>query len=159
MAATTVGVIIVTAHSLHGEGTPEQAAPLFRHSLAGFPDAAVAHAHGAPPALAGGSSTPRTALALVPGATAGTQTRPLNRAELREAVTSGKLSLGDVLERHDETTGRVVVGRIVRLLPGYLPERLDSLIESSGVDEKRHIADLSEDERRRLLAVFDGHPE
>ncbi|GII32662.1 ZIP family metal transporter [Planotetraspora mira] len=160
MAATTVGVIIVTAHTLHGEGEPEQAAPLFRHSLAGFPDAAVAHAHGAPPALAGGSSTSPTApLARVPGATATTDAGPLNRAELREAVTSGKLSLGDVLKRHDETTGRVVVGRIVRLLPGYLPERVDSLIQSSGVDEKRHIADLSEDERRKLLAVFDGHPE
>ncbi|GAA4566412.1 hypothetical protein [Planotetraspora kaengkrachanensis] len=158
MAATTVGVVIVTAHSLHGEQEPEQAAPLFRHSLAGFPDAAVAHAHAAPPALTGGPGTARTGLLdRVPGTTAQTDARPLSRTELREAVTSGKLSLGDVLERHDQTTGHVAVGRIVRLLPGYLPERIDSLIASSGVDEKRRIADLSQDERSKLLAVFDGH--
>jgi zinc transporter ZupT len=159
-AATSVGVLLVTAHTFHGEDEPEQAAPTFRHAMAAFPAAAQAHILAAPPEVAHAERS--GALSATP--LAGTQEpsaagRFLDRHDLRAAVTSGKMSLGDVLERHDATTGRAAVGRIIRLLPGYLPERVDSLIASTGVDEKRHIADLTPEERRKLLSVFDGYPE
>ncbi|GII58374.1 hypothetical protein Pth03_67630 [Planotetraspora thailandica] len=160
-AATSVGALLVTAHTFHGEDEPEQASPTFRHAMAAFPAAARAHTLAAPPESAGVQhrSTPGAASAPVAATQEPSAARPLDRHDLRAAVTSGRMSLGDVLERDDETTGRAAVGKIVRLLPGYLPERMDSLIASTGIDEKRHIADLTPEERRKLLSVFDGYPE
>ncbi|MEW9531076.1 hypothetical protein [Microbispora sp. NPDC049125] len=177
--ATGAGILLATAHTLGGdEGGAEEAA---RHAGAAVPatgataltDSAALTAlttAAALPSPVPAPPAPRPAGAAAPPARTDSPARtppsaprsrpdrlamttPLSRAGLREAVRSGRLGLGEVFRRTDETTLRTPIGRILRALPGSSRDTARALMASGGVGPRQPVADLNERQRRDLLTA------
>ncbi|MEZ0070834.1 hypothetical protein [Planotetraspora sp. GP83] len=78
----------------------------------------------------------------------------LSRAELSQAVSSGRLSLVEVFQRTDPVTEHTPIRRILRALPGSTPHTVRALITATGVGAKEQVADLSDRQRRSLLTAL-----
>jgi ribosomal protein S13 len=74
------------------------------------------------------------------------------RSALLAQVKAGELTPGQVFERaDDEIVKKTRVVRVLRALPGYGPAMVTALMTASGVDEKRRVGGLTEQQRGRLL--------
>ncbi|MBM3684496.1 MAG: integration host factor [Actinobacteria bacterium] len=102
-----------------------------------------------PPAL----SPEQRALALVKAAEA----RRV-RAELKELLKMGSLSLVEVFERaeNDDVVGKLKVLALLESLPGVGKVKARRTIEEIGISETRRVRGLGEQQRRALLAAFPG---
>jgi len=78
------------------------------------------------------------------------------RSELLAAVKSGQTGLADVFGREDDLTKRTRVVQVLRAVPGYGPAKVAAVMATCGVDEKRRVGGLGEQQRGRLLAAFAG---
>ncbi|MCT9930400.1 ZIP family metal transporter [Planotetraspora sp. A-T 1434] len=178
-AAAGAGILLATAHTLGGEENPPKAAA-GGGALPAVLDAALEAAPLAPGAAVAGSlplrrqdrriapgpsSSPHpTSSARAPGVghrpdraavrTSGTGAPPLSRAELSQAVSSGRLSLAEIFQRADPVTEHTPIRRILRALPGSSPHTVHALITATGVGAKEQIADLSDRQRRSLLTAL-----
>jgi hypothetical protein len=79
-----------------------------------------------------------------------------DRAGLLVAVKSGQTSLAEVFGRADDLARRTRVVQVLRAVPGYGPAKVAALMAVCGVEEKRRVGGLGEQQRRRLLESFTG---
>ena len=76
------------------------------------------------------------------------------RSELFAAVKSGQTSLAEVFGREDDVVKRTRVVAVLRAVPGYGPVKVAELMATCGVDEKRRVGGLGDQQRRKLLDSF-----
>lgn len=76
----------------------------------------------------------------------------IRRAQVRDDLKSGKLSLEDVLNMNeDPVVGRMKVLTLIETLPGFGKARSEKLIEELGIAASRRIRGLGERQRKALL--------
>lgn len=79
------------------------------------------------------------------------------RAEIREQLKDGKLSLSDVLARSDEPViERMRVSALIESLPGYGKAKTAKLMEELEISESRRIKGLGTRQREALLERLGG---
>ncbi|MGJ6969698.1 integration host factor, actinobacterial type [Streptosporangium sp. G11] len=82
------------------------------------------------------------------------EARMARRALLAE-VASGAVGVAEVFERSgQDLAGRTRVVQVLRAVPGYGPARVTALMATSGVEAKRRVGALNEQQRERLLRAL-----
>jgi hypothetical protein len=78
-----------------------------------------------------------------------------DRAQLKERLRSGELTLADVLDRadHDDTVARTRVVEVLVSLPGVGPVRAAGIMARCDVGETRRLRGLGALQRAALLAA------
>ncbi len=78
------------------------------------------------------------------------------RAELKEKLKLGSLSLAEVLEQSqdDELVGKTKVLAVLESLPGVGKVRARRTMEEIGIAEGRRLRGLGDNQREKLLAEF-----
>lgn len=76
----------------------------------------------------------------------------VRRAEVREELKSGKLTLQEVLDmKNDPVVGRMKVLTLIETLPGFGKARSLKMINELGIAESRRIKGLGDRQRKALL--------
>ncbi len=78
------------------------------------------------------------------------------RSEMLAALKSGQTSLAEVLDSTDEVAKKTKVLQVLKALPGVGAVKAAALMEQAGVDEKRRVGGLGEQQRRKLLDAVSG---
>lgn len=74
------------------------------------------------------------------------------RAEIREQLKSGKLSLADVLKKaNDPVIGRMKVITLLQSLQGIGKKRAEKIMSEIGIAENRRVQGLGEKQKDELL--------
>lgn len=73
------------------------------------------------------------------------------RAELRENVKAGKVSLKSVLESDDPVAKRLKVSTLIESLPGYGKAKAAKIMEELGISETRRVQGLGSRQREELI--------
>jgi len=77
------------------------------------------------------------------------------RAELKEQLKSGRISLRELLERKgDEIVGKMKVSTVLESLPGVGRVRARKLMERLDISESRRMRGLGEKQKKNLLEEF-----
>jgi hypothetical protein len=77
------------------------------------------------------------------------------RAELKEQLKSGRLTLSDLLGRTaDEIVGKMKVSAVLESLPGVGRVRARKLMERLDISESRRMRGLGEKQKENLLNEF-----
>src|SRR5262249_9165690 len=79
-----------------------------------------------------------------------------DRAEVLAAVKAGRTSLVGVFDGAGDVAKRTRVVQVLRAVPGFGPAKVAALMAVCGVDEKRRVGGLGEQQRRTLLESFTG---
>ncbi|MDO4502547.1 MAG: integration host factor, actinobacterial type [Coriobacteriia bacterium] len=76
----------------------------------------------------------------------------IKRAEVREQLRTGKLSVAQVVAmREDEVVGRMKVTTLIETLPGYGKAKAEKIMKELGIAESRRLRGLGERQREALL--------
>jgi hypothetical protein len=76
----------------------------------------------------------------------------IKRAEVREQIKSGELSIQQVLDlREDPIVGRMKVSTLIETLPGYGKAKSEKIMSELAIAESRRIRGLGERQRAALL--------
>ncbi len=79
-----------------------------------------------------------------------------DRAELRQQLKAGEISLPELLDRVDEDlVGKMKVLAVLESLPGVGKVRARRTLEEIGISETRRVRGLGSRQRDQLLAAFD----
>jgi hypothetical protein len=80
------------------------------------------------------------------------------RAELKERLKMGSLSLGELLKLSDddETVGKTKVLAVLEALPGVGKVKARRAMEEIGIAETRRLRGLGKEQRKSLLEAFSG---
>jgi D-serine deaminase-like pyridoxal phosphate-dependent protein len=80
------------------------------------------------------------------------------RAELKQMLKAGEVSLGDVLARADsaEALAKMRVSDVLEAMPAYGPVKARRLMEDLDIAPTRRIRGLGPRQREALLAAFEG---
>ena len=79
------------------------------------------------------------------------------RAELKDQLKNGKLTLQKVLDRvGDETVGKMKVSSVLEALPGVGKVRARKLMERLDISATRRVRGLGAKQKEALLAEFSG---
>lgn len=78
------------------------------------------------------------------------------RAEVKEQLKSGTLSLADLFDQgdHDEMLGKLKVVSMLESLPGVGKVRARRLMDELDISESRRLRGLGKNQRDRLLERF-----
>lgn len=77
------------------------------------------------------------------------------RAELKQHLKTGSLTLAELLDRSDEETiAKTKVLTVLESLPGVGKVKARRAMESIGIAEGRRVRGLGDNQRKQLLAVF-----
>ncbi len=77
------------------------------------------------------------------------------RADIKERLKGGRLSLREVLEmRGDEVTGKMKVSSVLESLPGVGKVRARKLMERLDISATRRVRGLGAKQKEALLAEF-----
>ena len=78
------------------------------------------------------------------------------RAELKERLKMGSVTLAQLLEKADadEIVGKLKVLALLESLPGIGKVKARRLMEEVGISESRRVRGLGEQQRKALLAEF-----
>lgn len=76
------------------------------------------------------------------------------RAELREQIKSGKVTLESVLESDDPIANRMKVSTLIESLPGYGKAKAAKIMTELGISSTRRVKGLGARQREQLLAVL-----
>ena len=76
------------------------------------------------------------------------------RAELRESIKSGKVSLKEVLDSDDPIAQRLKVSALIESLPGYGKAKAAKIMGELGISESRRVKGLGARQREQLLAAL-----
>jgi hypothetical protein len=78
------------------------------------------------------------------------------RAELKEKLKTGELSLADVLASasEDDISGKMKVTAVLKALPGIGDKRTVQIMEKLKIADTRRLRGLGEHQRQALLAEF-----
>ena len=76
----------------------------------------------------------------------------IKRAEIREDLKSGKVTLQDVLaQKDDEVVGRMKVSTLIETLPGYSKAKAAKIMAELKIAESRRLKGLGERQEAALL--------
>ena len=76
----------------------------------------------------------------------------IKRAEIREDLKSGKVTLQDVLaQKDDEVVGRMKVSTLIETLPGYGKAKAEKIMKELHIAESRRLRGLGERQITALL--------
>ena len=73
------------------------------------------------------------------------------RAELREKIKSGKVSLAEVLDSDDPIANRMKVSALIESVPGFGVAKTVKLMEELGISESRRVQGLGVRQREQLI--------
>jgi hypothetical protein len=77
------------------------------------------------------------------------------RAELKEQLKSGRITLSELLERSaDEIVGKMKVSTVLESLPGVGRVRAQKIMERLQIKDSRRVRGLGEKQRKNLLDEF-----
>ncbi|MBE5024595.1 integration host factor [Olsenella sp. DSM 107455] len=76
------------------------------------------------------------------------------RAELREKIKSGKVSLESVLESDDPIASRMKVSTLIESLPGYGKAKAAKIMDELGISASRRVKGLGARQREQLLEAL-----
>jgi hypothetical protein len=77
------------------------------------------------------------------------------RAEVKERLKSGQLSLRDLLDRReDETVGKMKVSSVLESMPGVGKVRARKLMERLDISASRRVRGLGAKQKEALLGEF-----
>lgn len=76
----------------------------------------------------------------------------IRRAEVREELKSGKLSVEQVLDMKDDpVVGRMKVSTLIETMPGYGKAKVEKVMRELQIAESRRLRGLGERQRAALL--------
>ena len=73
------------------------------------------------------------------------------RAQLREDIKGGKVSLQEVFEMDDDIAKRMKVNILIESLPGYGKAKAAKIMDELGISESRRVQGLGVRQREQLL--------
>lgn len=73
------------------------------------------------------------------------------RAELREKIKSGKVTLDEVLDSDDPIANRMKVSALIESLPGYGKAKAARIMDELGISATRRVKGLGARQREQLL--------
>ena len=76
------------------------------------------------------------------------------RAELREKIKSGKVSLEDVLDSDDPIASRMKVSTLIESLPGYGKAKAAKIMDELGISASRRVKGLGARQREQLVEAL-----
>lgn len=76
------------------------------------------------------------------------------RAELREKVKTGKVSLKEVLDSTDPIAERMKVSDLIESLPGYGKAKAAKIMDELGISATRRVKGLGARQREQLLEAL-----
>ena len=76
------------------------------------------------------------------------------RAELREKIKSGKVSLESVLESDDPIASRMKVSTLIESLPGYGKAKAAKIMDELGISATRRVKGLGARQREQLVEAL-----
>ena len=76
------------------------------------------------------------------------------RAELREKIKSGKVSLASVLETDDPIASRMKVSTLIESLPGYGKAKAAKIMDELGISASRRVKGLGARQREQLVEAL-----
>ena len=76
------------------------------------------------------------------------------RAELREKVKTGKVSLKEVLDSTDPVAERMKVSALIESLPGYGKAKAAKIMDELGISATRRVKGLGARQREQLLEAL-----
>lgn len=76
------------------------------------------------------------------------------RAQLREDIKTGKISLSEVLNSEDPIATRMKVSALIESLPGYGKAKASKIMDELGISPTRRVKGLGARQREELLAVL-----
>ena len=76
------------------------------------------------------------------------------RAELREKVKTGKVSLKEVLDSTDPIAERMKVSALIESLPGYGKAKAAKIMDELGISATRRVKGLCARQREQLLEAL-----
>lgn len=76
------------------------------------------------------------------------------RAELREDIKSGKMSVADVLASEDPIAARLKVSALIESLPGYGKAKAAKIMNELGISATRRVKGLGARQREDLLKAL-----
>lgn len=76
------------------------------------------------------------------------------RAELRNKIKKGEISLEDVLDSEDPIASRMKVSALIESLPGYGKAKASKIMDELGISATRRVKGLGARQREQLLEVL-----
>lgn len=77
------------------------------------------------------------------------------RAQIREDLKSGKLTLADVLNKaNDPVIGRMKVSTLLQSLQGIGKKRAEKIMQEVGISENRRVQGLGKKQKEELLKLI-----
>ena len=76
------------------------------------------------------------------------------RAELREKIKKGEISLEEVLDSEDPIASRMKVSALIESLPGYGKAKASKIMDELGISATRRVKGLGARQREQLLEVL-----
>ena len=76
------------------------------------------------------------------------------RAELREKIKSGKVTLQDVLDSDDPIASRMKVSTLIESLPGYGKAKAAKVMDELGISASRRVKGLGARQREQLVEAL-----
>ena len=76
------------------------------------------------------------------------------RAELREKVKTGKVSLKEVLDSTDPIAERMKVSALIESIPGYGKAKAAKIMDELGISATRRVKGLGARQREQLLEAL-----
>lgn len=76
------------------------------------------------------------------------------RAELREKIKSGKVTLEDVLDSDDPIASRMNVSTLIESLPGYGKAKAAKIMDELGISATRRVKGLGARQREQLVEAL-----
>ena len=76
------------------------------------------------------------------------------RAELRDNIKAGKVSLEEVLDSDDPIANRMKVSALIESLPGYGKAKAAKIMDELGISATRRVKGLGARQREQLLEAL-----
>jgi hypothetical protein len=76
------------------------------------------------------------------------------RAELRDKIKRGEVSLQDVLDSEDDIAARMKVSALIESLPGYGKAKATKIMDELGISASRRVKGLGARQREQLLEAL-----
>lgn len=76
------------------------------------------------------------------------------RAELRDSIKSGKVSLEEVLDSDDPIATRLKVSALIESLPGYGKAKAAKIMDELGISPTRRVKGLGARQREQLVEAL-----
>ena len=76
------------------------------------------------------------------------------RAELREKIKSGKVTLEEVIDSDDPIANRMKVSALIESLPGYGKAKAAKIMDELGISATRRVKGLGARQREQLIEAL-----